>query len=149
MAVWKAYSQSKLANVMFALELNQRLEQSGSTVRSLAAHPGLARTNLQPLSVASSGAWQEALAYRLMDPMFQSAAQGALPQLLAATSPSARGGEHYGPGQLGGMRGAPKRQPVARSSGKLVLLQHHRHSAMAELVNSVQRDLGPVSRGIG
>ena len=63
--------------------------------------------------MASSGAWQEALAYRLMDPMFQSAAQGALPQLLAATAPSAKGGEHYGPGQLGGMRGAPKRQPVA------------------------------------
>ena len=113
---WKAYSQSKLANVMFALELNQRLEQSGSTVRSLAAHPGLARTNLQPLSVASSGAWQEALAYRLMDPMFQSAAQGALPQLMAATSPSVQGGEHYGPSKFGGMRGAPKRQPVARAA---------------------------------
>lgn len=113
---WKAYGQSKLANVMFALELNHRLERSGSSVRSLAAHPGLARTNLQPLSVASSGAWQEALAYRLMDPLFQSAAQGALPQLLAATSPSANGGEHYGPGQFGGMRGAPKQQPVARAA---------------------------------
>ena len=113
---WKAYSQSKLANVMFALELNQRLQASGSAVRSLAAHPGLARTNLQPVSVAATGAWQEALAYRLMDPLFQSAAQGALPQLYAATASAARGGEHYGPGQLGGMRGAPKQQPVARAA---------------------------------
>ena len=59
------------------------------------------------MSVAASGAWQEAMAYRLMDPLFQSAAQGALPQLHAATSPTAKGGEHYGPGQFGGMRGAP------------------------------------------
>lgn len=113
---WKAYSQSKLANVMFALELNQRLQASGSAVRSLAAHPGLARTNLQPVSVAATGAWQEALAYRLMDPLFQSAAQGALPQLYAATASDAQGGEHYGPSQLGGMRGAPKQQPVARAA---------------------------------
>lgn len=113
---WKAYSQSKLANVMFALELNQRLQASGSAVRSLAAHPGLARTNLQPVSVAATGAWQEALAYRLMDPLFQSAAQGALPQLYAATASEAQGGEHYGPSQLGGLRGAPKQQPVARAA---------------------------------
>ena len=113
---WKAYSQSKLANVMFALELNQRLQASGSAVRSLAAHPGLARTNLQPVSVAATGAWQEALAYRLMGPLFQSAAQGALPQLYAATASDAQGGEHYGPSQLGGMRGAPKQQPVARAA---------------------------------
>ena len=113
---WKAYAQSKLANVMFALELNQRLQASGHAVRSLAAHPGLARTNLQPVSVAATGAWQEALAYRLMDPLFQSAAQGALPQLYAATASDAQGGEHYGPSQLGGLRGAPKQQPVARAA---------------------------------
>lgn len=113
---WKAYAQSKLANVMFALELNQRLQASGHAVRSLAAHPGLARTNLQPVSVAATGAWQEALAYRLMDPLFQSAAQGALPQLYAATASNVQGGEHYGPSQLGGLRGAPKQQPVARAA---------------------------------
>ena len=113
---WKAYAQSKLANVMFALELNQRLQASGHAVRSLAAHPGLARTNLQPVSVAATGAWQEALAYRLMDPLFQSAAQGTLPQLYAATASNVQGGEHYGPSQLGGLRGAPKQQPVARAA---------------------------------
>ena len=113
---WSAYSQSKLANVMFAIELNEKLHNQQSTVISLAAHPGLARTNLQPVSVAASGAWQESLAYRLMDPLFQSAAMGALPQLHAATAGSAKGGEHFGPGGLASMRGTPKRQPVARAA---------------------------------
>ena len=108
-----AYGQSKLANVMFALELDSRLRQRSSTIRSLAAHPGLARTQLQPTAIASGGNGAEALAYRLMDPLFQSAAMGALPQLHAATAPSAQGGEHYGPNQLGGLRGHPCRCRVA------------------------------------
>ncbi|MCP9799332.1 oxidoreductase [Synechococcus sp. RedBA-s] len=110
---WAAYSQSKLANVMFALELQQRLEAAGSTVASLAAHPGLARTNLQPASVVANGSRLEELAYRLMDPLFQSAAMGALPQLHAATAPTATGGEHYGPDQWGGMRGWPTQVRIA------------------------------------
>jgi protochlorophyllide reductase len=122
---WKAYSQSKLANVAFALELQQRLdaesdgessdgEPGGSgRILSLAAHPGLARTNLQPVSVAASGARLEALAYRLMDPLFQSAAMGALPQLFAATAPEAEPGGHYGPNQWGGMRGWPTAVRIA------------------------------------
>jgi protochlorophyllide reductase len=110
---WAAYSQSKLANVMFAIELNERLAAAGSTVASLAAHPGLARTNLQPASVAAAGSRFEGLAYRLMDPLFQSAAMGALPQLYAATAPDARGGEHYGPDQWGGMRGWPTQVRIA------------------------------------
>ena len=113
---WKAYSQSKLANVMFALELDQRLRKRGSTIRSLAAHPGLARTNLQPASVAANGSWLESVAYRMMDPLFQSAAMGALPQLHAATASSAQGGEHYGPGAFGGLRGEPRLQPVAAAA---------------------------------
>lgn len=111
-----AYGQSKLANVMFALELDRRLQAEGCSVRSLAAHPGLARTNLQPASVAANGSWIESAAYRLIDPLFQSAAMGALPQLHAATAATAQGGEHYGPDQLGGLRGFPKRQPVATAA---------------------------------
>jgi len=113
-----AYGQSKLANVMFALELDARLRQRQSTIRSLAAHPGLARTQLQPTAIASGGNRVEALAYRLMDPLFQSAAMGALPQLHAATAPSAQGGEHYGPNQLGGLRGHPCRCRVALAANK-------------------------------
>jgi protochlorophyllide reductase len=104
---WQAYSQSKLANVMTAVELQQRMEAEGSGVLSLAAHPGLARTNLQPTSVAMNGSPIEAFAYRLMGPLFQSAAMGALPQLYAATAPEATPAGHYGPNQLGGMKGYP------------------------------------------
>lgn len=104
---YAAYGQSKLANVMFALELDQRLRGQKSPVRSLAAHPGIARTELQPTALANGGNCFEAVAYRLMDPVFQSAAMGALPQLHAATATTAQGGEHYGPDGLGGLRGHP------------------------------------------
>jgi len=112
---WGAYGQSKLANVMTALELQRRLEQRGSSVQSLVAHPGLARTNLQPTSVAARGSRLEALAYRLMDPLFQSAAMGALPQLFAATAPEAQAGVFYGPGGPANLKGHPKpcRMPPA------------------------------------
>ena len=100
---WAAYGQSKLANVVFALELQRRYPG----VLSAAAHPGLARTNLQPASIAASGARFEGVVYRLLDPLFQSAAQGALPQLFAATAAEAQPAGHYGPSQFGGMRGWP------------------------------------------
>ena len=110
---WAAYGQSKLANVAFALELQRRLQAAGSRVWSLAAHPGLARTNLQPASVAASGARIEGVAYRLMDPLFQSAAMGALPQLFAATASEAEPGGHYGPSRFGGLNGWPAPARVA------------------------------------
>jgi len=72
---------------MFALELKNRLDKSHLDVLSVIAHPGLARTNLQPNLVSTNGSWQESFAYKLMDPMFQSARMGALPQLFAATDP--------------------------------------------------------------
>ena len=110
---WAAYAQSKLANLITALELQERLEAAGSSVRSIAAHPGLARTNLQPTSVAARGSRVEALAYRLMDPLFQSAAMGALPQLFSATAPDAEPGGFYGPGGLGNLKGYPKACRIA------------------------------------
>jgi len=106
---WKAYGQSKLANVVFAQELQRREPQ----LLSAAAHPGLARTNLQPTSVAANGSRVERIAYSLMGPLFQSAAQGALPQLFALTAPEAKPGGHYGPSELGGIKGWPKALPMA------------------------------------
>tara|TARA_B100000579_G_C22762678_1_gene819781 strand:+ start:73 stop:975 length:903 start_codon:yes stop_codon:yes gene_type:complete len=103
---WASYAQSKLANVMFGLELNSILKESNSNTSSLLAHPGFAKTNLQPKSVEASKSWQEGLAYKLMDPMFQSAKMGALPQITAATLNSAKGGEQYGP--KFNFRGFPK-----------------------------------------
>jgi len=109
---WKAYGQSKLANVVFAQELQRRYPQ----LRSAAAHPGLARTNLQPTSVAANGSKVEQLAYRLMGPLFQSAAEGALPQLFALTASEAEPGGHYGPSELGGIKGWPKPVPMAKAA---------------------------------
>jgi protochlorophyllide reductase len=106
---WRAYAQSKLANTLFALELQERLRAMGSATLSLAAHPGVARTQLQPKSVAAGGGRLEALAYRLMDPLFQSAAAGALPQLHAATAEEVSGGVLIAPASLAEMRGAPGR----------------------------------------
>ena len=110
---WAAYAQSKLANVMTALELQRQLNAQGAAVLSIAAHPGLARTNLQPTSVAARGSRVEALAYRLIDPLFQSAAMGALPQLFSATAPDAEPGGFYGPGGLGNLKGYPKACRIA------------------------------------
>jgi protochlorophyllide reductase len=104
---WASYAQSKLANVMFGLELNLKLKANNKKTSSLLAHPGFARTNLQRTSVKANQSWKEELAYKLMDPMFQSATMGALPQIAAAVLPSAKGGEQYGP--MFNFRGSPKK----------------------------------------
>lgn len=111
-----AYSQSKLANVMFALELDDRMRKQGKDVLSLAAHPGMARTNLQRSNLTEQSSRLEHFAVRALDPLLQSAAMGALPQLHAATANTAQGGEHYGPDQLGGLRGYPRRCRVAAAA---------------------------------
>ena len=110
---WASYAQSKLANVMFGLELNSKLNERKSKTSSLLAHPGFARTNLQPKSVKANQSWLEDLAYKFMDPMFQSARMGALPQIAAATLPSAKGGEQYAP--RFSYRGYPK---ICKSASK-------------------------------
>lgn len=104
---WRAYAQSKLANTMFALELQERLNRQGATTLSLAAHPGVARTNLQAASVAASGRPGDDLALRLTAPLFASAAVGARPQIHAAIAPGLRGGELLAPGWPGELWGAP------------------------------------------
>ena len=116
-----AYSQSKLANVMFALELDARLKRSGSGISSVAAHPGMARTNLQRSNLTAKSNQLEHLAVKLFDPLLQSASMGALPQLHAATANSAASGDHFGPDRLGGLRGHPTRcrvAPAARDSSQ-------------------------------
>jgi NAD(P)-dependent dehydrogenase (short-subunit alcohol dehydrogenase family) len=100
---WKAYTQSKLANLLFMFELQRRLEAAGSFVRSLAVHPGYAATNLQ-FHTESVQDQVMALANRLFA---QSAEHGAWPTLLAATA-DLPGGSFVGPGALGGMRGHPR-----------------------------------------
>jgi NAD(P)-dependent dehydrogenase (short-subunit alcohol dehydrogenase family) len=91
---WRAYGQSKLANLLFALELQRRLTAAGSPIRALAAHPGYAATNLQ----GKSGRRIADLIVREMGNrvMAQSAAQGALPTVRAATD-DLPGGSYLGP----------------------------------------------------
>ena len=80
---WESYANSKLANVMFALELNEKIEQKN--ILSLAAHPGIAKTNLFSAQKPTPSPI-ETFSLELFSPIFQSAEMGALPQLLAATS---------------------------------------------------------------
>jgi protochlorophyllide reductase len=112
---WRAYAQSKLANTMFALELQDRLRQQGADTLSLAAHPGIARTNLQAASAAASGSSGAAFALRWLAPLWPSAARGARPQLQAATAPGLQGGELLAPGGLAELWGdpGPGRLPAA------------------------------------
>lgn len=99
------YSQSKLACVMFAFELQRRSEAAGWGVTSIASHPGISRTDLLP---NGAGAWSApGMARRFLWFLFQPAAQGALPTLFAATSLQAERGGYYGPDKLGESRGYP------------------------------------------
>jgi NAD(P)-dependent dehydrogenase (short-subunit alcohol dehydrogenase family) len=101
---WKAYGQSKLAMLMFALELQRRSDATGWNLTSNAAHPGFARTSL----FASGPGGLLSLASDFAAPLFgHSAADGARPILFAATSPQAKPGAYYGPGGFGELRGAP------------------------------------------
>jgi len=102
-----AYSQSKLANLMFTYELHRRLSGAGTTI-AVAAHPGLAATELTRNTPAIT-------AFFYARVMSQHAAMGALPILRAATDPGVAGGQYYGPGRLFGTRGYPE---LAESSGQ-------------------------------
>ncbi|MBA9035857.1 oxidoreductase [Rhizobium leguminosarum] len=100
-----AYGQSKLACLMFAFELQRRSEEAGWGVASIAAHPGVSRTDL--LHNAPGRHSAQGLLRTFLWFLFQPVAQGALPTLFAATSPIARGGGYYGPDRLGETRGHP------------------------------------------
>ncbi len=118
-----AYGQSKLACLMFGLELQRRSEAGNWGIQSIAAHPGIARTDLIPNGAGASSA--AGMARRLLWFLFQPAAQGALPTLYAATSAQAKGGGYYGPSRLSETRGYPGDANIPRqaleagSAGKL------------------------------
>jgi len=100
---WTAYSQSKLANLLFVLELERRLTAAGSAVRATAAHPGYAATNLQ----GGTGSWFTNLAGSVGNLLIaQSDTMGALPTLYAATA-DLPGGTYIGPDGFRHMRGHP------------------------------------------
>jgi len=109
-----AYSQSKLACLMFGLELQRRSVAGGWGVTSVISHPGVARTDLLH---NAPGRWSGmGMARTLLWFLFQPAAQGALPTLFAATSADAEPGGYYGPDALGETRGYPAPARVPRAA---------------------------------
>lgn len=98
-----AYAQSKLANLLFALELQRRIAATGSDVRVTAAHPGWTSTDLQ----------RTAGLFRFLNPVFaMKPADGALPTLRAATDPDAGPGSYWGPARFFEMSGPPVRARI-------------------------------------
>jgi NAD(P)-dependent dehydrogenase (short-subunit alcohol dehydrogenase family) len=106
-----AYGQSKLANLMFALELDRRLRAAGSPVASIACHPGYSDTALQ--STGPEGLFN--LLYKVLNPLVaQPAYNGAIPTVLAAAGEEAQPGRYYGPTKFGEARGPVGDARIAR-----------------------------------
>jgi NAD(P)-dependent dehydrogenase (short-subunit alcohol dehydrogenase family) len=103
---WLAYGQSKLANLMFAVELSRRAAAAGSPLVSLAAHPGYSATNLQFAGPAT--AWERWGLGMMNKTVAQTADEGALPTLYAATASGLAGGSFVGPDGFMEMRGHPR-----------------------------------------
>ncbi|ROO28815.1 oxidoreductase [Salinisphaera orenii] len=117
---WAAYSQSKLANLLFAFELQCRLAAAGRPLVSVAAHPGYAATDLQLAGPRERGARWRLRAARLANALFgQSAARGALPSLYAATAASVRGGDYIGPDGPRELWGHPVRVRARPNAGRV------------------------------
>ena len=113
---WTAYGQSKLANYHFAIGLHRRLTATGAGAASLLAHPGLSHTDLQTHSVTETGGGSSQRFFEWMAAHTgMSAARGALPQLRAATDPTARSGQFYAPRFVN--NGPPVRRPILRRVG--------------------------------
>lgn len=104
---WPPYFQSKLANLLFTAELHRRLTGAGAPTLALAAHPGASATDL-----GHEGAGLTNLLMRAAMPLTQSAANGALPLVRAATDPDAASGEFYGPRLV--FRGRPRVETPSR-----------------------------------
>jgi len=119
--MWGAYAQSKLADLIFATELQRRLAAIKSPVIAVAAHPGYAITNLQTSGPGASGGYLlQRLMARLLRPIAsQDAAHGALPTLFAATASEAEPGGYYGPDRMMQMKGHPVSVPIAKGAKDL------------------------------
>jgi hypothetical protein len=104
----RAYARTKLAMLVFALELDRRARAGARDLASIGAHPGWARTDIV---TSGPGEGAPGLKARVMDLCFravaQSAEEGALPSLYAAMAPEARSGGYYGPSGWDERRGPP------------------------------------------
>jgi NAD(P)-dependent dehydrogenase (short-subunit alcohol dehydrogenase family) len=133
---WRAYGQSKLANLLFTAELQRRLTAVGSTVRATAAHPGYAATNLQFHSGSRRYDMFSVVANKVVA---QDADGGALPTLYAAVA-EIPGNSFAGPGGFMEQRGAPKL--VNRSSAAMDMDVARRLWDVSEQLTGVRFPLG-------
>ncbi|HET9860843.1 MAG TPA: oxidoreductase [Nocardioidaceae bacterium] len=105
---WRSYGQSKLANLLFMLELDRRARAADLPITSVGAHPGYAATNLMSAGLGMHGRTAEgSIIQAATRVLAQPAEMGALPSLMAATMPGLPGGAYLGPSGPGEMRGAP------------------------------------------
>ena len=112
---WRAYGQSKLANLLFTLELQRRADAAGAKLLSVACHPGYAATNLQAVGPRMQGSSvMEYLTEVGNRFLAQSAAMGALPTEYAAVAPEVHGADYIGPDGFAEQHGHPKK--VGRSA---------------------------------
>jgi NAD(P)-dependent dehydrogenase (short-subunit alcohol dehydrogenase family) len=102
----EAYNRSKLANLMFALELDRRAKAAGSKLVSIPVHPGVSRTSIIENGMRPTGL-KAAVIGVVSAVVMQSDEAGALPTLYAATSPAAKGGEYIGPDGFMAIKGSP------------------------------------------
>jgi NAD(P)-dependent dehydrogenase (short-subunit alcohol dehydrogenase family) len=103
---WDTYGMTKLANILFARELDRRAKAEGSPLVSVAVHPGIARTNIFENGPGTSDL--KAIAVKILAPiMTQPDDRGALPTLYAASSPAVKGGDYIGPDGIGEFKGWP------------------------------------------
>ena len=117
-----AYSQSKLADLIFQFELQRRLTAAGSPIFSTGAHPGYALTNLQTSGPAGVVPLSFRIVTMILKPLAsQDAAHGALPTLFAATSPAATPGGYYGPDRFQELKGHPAPAKIAPAAKDLAL----------------------------
>jgi len=112
---WKFYAQSKLAMLMFALELQRHSDANGWGLMSNAAHPGFARTDLIT-NGPGAGSFMSRVSKVIQPLISQSGAEGTLPQLYAATDAHAENGAYYGPTGLFEMKGPVGKARVAKQA---------------------------------
>ncbi|MEU6583028.1 oxidoreductase [Nocardia sp. NPDC046763] len=140
---FRVYGQSKLANLLFAFELQRRLNDIDTRLVAVAAYPGVAHTDFsRNLSPALRRVLTAPLLDKLLRPIVQSAEMGALPTLRAATDPAVRGGEYFGPARR--VTGYPVLCEAGEQAHDLTLAAEL--WAASERLTGVVFDFGPTAR---
>ncbi|MGD0648513.1 MAG: oxidoreductase [Acidobacteriaceae bacterium] len=143
--MFQAYSQSKLADLIFQQELQRRLTAIGSPILSTGAHPGYAVTNLQVTGPGENIPFILRLGMLVLKPLAsQDAAHGALPTLFAATAPEATPGGYYGPSGFQELKGHPVPAKITAAARDVALAQ--RLWTESERLTGTRLDLLPASQ---